>query len=93
MLIEVMPKACASVRIFARLPRVWLRHIMGRPMQQIMAAPVSGWIPERSKTDYYDIMILGRKGMGKSTTADKLILADSNTEFKRDIHYSHDLWR
>ena len=32
-------------------------------------------------------MILGRKGMGKSTTADKLILADSNTEFKRDIHY------
>jgi hypothetical protein len=27
--------------------------------------------------DYYDIMIIGRTGMGKSTTADKLVIANS----------------
>ena len=27
-------------------------------------------------TDYYDIMIIGRTGMGKSTTADKLVIAN-----------------
>ena len=36
-------------------------------------------IPEEAKAninDYYDIMIIGRTGMGKSTTSDKLLMAN-----------------
>ena len=29
-----------------------------------------------SKIDYYDIMVIGRTGMGKSTTVDKLLVAN-----------------
>ena len=31
---------------------------------------------ENSTIDYYDIMIIGKTGMGKSTTADKLLVAN-----------------
>ena len=31
---------------------------------------------DRSTIDYYDIMVIGRTGMGKSTTADKLVIAN-----------------
>ncbi len=31
---------------------------------------------ESSKIDYYDIMVIGRTGMGKSTTVDKLLIAN-----------------
>ena len=31
---------------------------------------------DRSIIDYYDIMVIGRTGMGKSTTADKLVIAN-----------------
>ena len=31
---------------------------------------------EDNLIDYYDIMVIGRTGMGKSTTSDKLIMAD-----------------
>ena len=36
-------------------------------------------IPEGAETsinDYYDIMVIGRTGMGKSTTSDKLLMAN-----------------
>ena len=32
---------------------------------------------ESSKIDYYDIMVIGRTGMGKSTTVDKLLIANA----------------
>ena len=31
---------------------------------------------ERSKVDYYDIMVIGKTGMGKSTTVDKMLAAN-----------------
>ena len=35
-----------------------------------------GGISEENIVDYYDIMIVGRTGMGKSTTSDKLVIAN-----------------
>ena len=38
-------------------------------------------------SDYYDIMIIGRTGMGKSTTADKLIIANLTNRDYRGEQY------
>ena len=44
-----------------------------------MASGTRSPIPEEAETyniDYYDIMVIGRIGMGKSTTSDKLLMAN-----------------
>ena len=43
---------------------------------RVAPEPASG----RNHKDYYDIMILGKTGMGKTTTADKLLLANPTEE-------------
>ena len=42
----------------------------------------------RQVSDYYDIMVLGRNGMGKSTTASKLLIAD--VDGQNDYYQSSD---
>ena len=54
-------------------------------LQFNMAANLPISVPESAKNDsidYYDIMVIGRTGMGKSTTSDKLIIA--NPDHVRD---------
>ena len=37
--------------------------------------------------DYYDIMVIGRTGMGKSTTSDKLVIANlDNRDYRGEQH-------
>ena len=37
--------------------------------------------------DYYDIMVIGRTGMGKSTTSDKLVIANlNNLNYRGEQH-------
>ena len=43
---------------------------------------------EDSTIDYYDIMVIGKTGMGKSTTADKLLVANPNGDSYRGSQYS-----
>ena len=43
---------------------------------------------EEGKIDYYDIMIIGRTGMGKSTTADKLLVANLTNRDYRGAEYT-----
>ena len=42
---------------------------------------------EDGKIDYYDIMVIGRTGMGKSTTADKLLIANLTSRDYRGAEY------
>ena len=42
---------------------------------------------DRSTIDYYDIMVIGRTGMGKSTTSDKLVIANlDNHDYQGEQH-------
>lgn len=43
---------------------------------------------EDAMIDYYDIMIIGKTGMGKSTTADKLLVANLDGLDYRGAEYS-----
>ena len=42
---------------------------------------------EEAIVDYYDIMLIGRTGMGKSTTSDKLVIANlKNLDYRGEPH-------
>ncbi len=46
------------------------------PGSETRATPYCQGMLEDRHEDYYDIMVIGRKGSGKSTTADKLLIAN-----------------
>jgi len=42
---------------------------------------------EGTGIDYYDILVIGKTGMGKSTTADKLVIANlKGTDYSGEQH-------
>lgn len=45
---------------------------------------------EDGVVDYYDIMVIGRTGMGKSTTSDKLVIANLNNLDYRGEQYANE---
>ena len=45
---------------------------------------------EDSVVDYTDIMLIGRTGMGKSTTSDKLVIANLNNRDYRGEQYAEE---
>ena len=52
------------------------------PQQPTRAVQVAG---EGSKIDYYDLLVIGSAGRGKTTTADKLLVANpTNYDYKND---------
>ena len=66
-----MPCGCGAVGLASKIARA-----CACPGSLRMAAFRVDIEPEEDQSDYYDILLLGRTGQGKSTTANKLLQTD-----------------
>ena len=56
-----------------------------------MASPIQESLSNLDQTDYNDIMIIGHTGQGKSTTSDKLLIANrERVQYTTDVNFKTD---